>query len=149
MVSPEGSARAEQHDRNVALGAGLVLVVLGPLRRHDRPDAPLVRGRRGASPDGEDLVPHLDLDVGVRKQVLVPTGIFGRSTLRCYEDVVGTIPTIDERELPGLAGLPTRRVQDEATGAIPVVTHLATGRFVLLDVLVAKEAVIRHAARLP
>src|SRR6266516_6180005 len=146
---PASSARAEQHNRNVALGPGLVRVVLGPLRRHDRPDAPLVLGRPGAGPDGEDLVPHLDLDVGVRDQVPVPSGVFGRSTLRCHDDVVITVPTIDERELPGLAGLPTGRVQDEAVGAIPVVTHLAARRFVLPDVLVTKEAVVRHAVRVP
>src|SRR6266480_1047909 len=40
----EDSARGEQHDGNVAPTAGLVLVVRGPLRRHDWPDTPLVLG---------------------------------------------------------------------------------------------------------
>src|SRR5438093_4082020 len=145
----EDSARAEQHNRNVALGPGLVLVVLGPLRRHDRPDASLVLARPGTGPDGEDLVPHLDLHVGVGDQVPVPSGIVGRPTLRCHDDVVLTVPTIDERELPDLTGLPTGRVQDETVHAIPVVTHFAARRFVLPDVLVTKEAVVRHAARVP
>src|SRR5437867_144104 len=115
------SARAEQHNRNVALGPGLVLVVLGPLRRHDRPDAPLVLWRSGTGCDGENLVPHLNLNVGVRNQVLVPSGVFRRSTLRCHEDVVITASTIDERELLGLAGLPTAgRVQDEDARTVPV-----------------------------
>src|SRR5947209_3722056 len=76
------SARAEQHDRNVPLGPGLVGVVVGPLLRHDRPDAALLLGRRRAGPDGEDLVAHLDLDVGVRDQVSVPSRVLRRSTLR-------------------------------------------------------------------
>src|SRR5439155_1118318 len=69
------SAGAEQHDGNVAFGPGLVLVVVGPLRRHGRPHTLLVFGRPGARPDGEDLVPHLDLHVGVCDQVLVPSGV--------------------------------------------------------------------------
>src|SRR5438477_6863875 len=135
---PTSSAGAEQHYRNVALGPGLVLVVLGPLRRHGRPHTLLVFGRPGARPDGEDLVPHLDLHVGVGHQVLVPSGVLRRATLRRYDDVVIAVPTVDERELPGLAGLPGRRVQDEAVRAIPVVPHLAAGGLVLSDVLVAK-----------
>src|SRR5205085_12426307 len=63
------------------------------------------------------------------------------------EDVVLTIATIDERELPGLARLPTRRVEDEAGGAVPVVTHLPACHFVLLDVFVSEEAVVWHSAR--
>src|SRR3989475_5718690 len=143
------SAGAEQHDRNVALGPGLVLVVFGPLRRHGRPHALLVFGRPGARPDWEDLVPHLDLHVGVRDQVLVPSGVLRGATLRRHDDVVIAVPTVDQRELPGLAGLPGGRVQDEAVRAVPVVPHLAAGGLVLSDVLVTKEAVVRHAAGLP
>src|SRR5262249_11388518 len=130
-------------------GARLVLVVVGPLLRHDRPDAPLVRGRTRAGSRGEDLVPHLDLDLGVRDQVLVPAGIVGRAALRGHEDVVVAVPTVDERVLPGLARLPAGRVQDEAGRPVPVVTHLAARRFVPADVLVTKEAVVWHARRLP
>src|SRR5438876_10463117 len=73
MFFDSSSAGAEQHDRNVALGPGLVLVVFGPLPRHGRPHALLVFGRPGARPDWYDLVPHLDLQAGVRAQLLVPS----------------------------------------------------------------------------
>src|SRR5437667_10009082 len=138
MFFDSSSAGAEQHDRNVAFGPGLVLVVVGPLRRHGRPHTLLVFGRPGAGPDGEDLVPHLDLHLGVRDQVLVPSGVLRRATLRRHDDEVIAVPTVDERELPGLAGLPGRRVKDENVRAVPVVPHLAAGRLVLPDVLVAK-----------
>src|SRR3989449_5976761 len=132
------STGAEQHDRNVALGPGLVLVVLGPQRRHGGPDALLVFGRPGARPDGQDLVPHLDLHVGVRDQVPVPSGVLRRAPLRCHDDVVIAVPTVDERELPDLAGPSARRLQDEDGRTVPVVPDLAAGGFVLPDVLGAE-----------
>src|SRR5882724_7627466 len=143
------SAGAEEYDRNVAFGPGLVRVVVGPLRRHGPPHALLVFGRPGTRPDGKDLVSDLDLHVGMRDQVLVPSGMRRRATVRRYDDVVVAVPTVDERELPGLAGLPGRRVKDEAVRAVPVVPHLAAGGLVLSDVLVAKQTVVRHAARVP
>src|SRR5207249_9460021 len=64
-----------------------------------------------------------------------------------HEDVVIPVATIDERELPRRAGLPTRRMQDEAGRVIPVMTDLAARRFILADVFVTKEAVVSHVAR--
>src|SRR5438034_9657697 len=87
MFFDSSSAGAEQHDRNVALGPGLVLVVFGPLRRHGRPHTLLVFGRSGARPDTEDLVSHLDLHVGLRDQVLVRSGVLRRASLRLPADV--------------------------------------------------------------
>src|SRR5262249_40466959 len=51
------------------------------------------------------------------------------------------------RELPDGPGFPTDRVQDETVRPVPVVTHLAASRLVASDMLVAEEAVVRHAAR--
>src|SRR5207245_3594304 len=70
-----------------------------------------------------------------------------RSPLRGHEDVVIPVATIDERKLPRRAGLPTRRMQDETGRVVPVMTDLAARRFVLADVLVTKEAVVSHVAR--
>ena len=71
------SPRVQQDDRDVARGVRLVGVVVWPLRGHGRPHALLVRGRSGAGGDGDDLVPHLDLHVRVREQVLVPARVLG------------------------------------------------------------------------
>ena len=92
----------------------------------------------GARPDGQDLVPHLDLHVGVRDQVPVPSGVLRRAPLRCHDDVVIVVPTVDERELPDLAGPSARRVQDEDGRTVPVVPDLAAGGLVLPDVLGAE-----------
>src|SRR6266404_6494963 len=109
------SAGAEQHDRNVALGPGLVLVVFGPLRRHGRPHALLVFGRPGARPDREDLVPHLDLHVGVRDQVLVPSGVLRRAR----HQTVGTVPPSITYSLPWIeaARSDARKATSSATSS--------------------------------
>src|SRR5581483_9376189 len=91
----------------------------------------------------------LDLDVGMRDQVLVPSRIFRRATLRGDDDEPVAVPTIDERELPRASGLPAGRMQDEAVRAVPVVAYLAAGCLVLPNVLVAEEAVVWHAAYVP
>ena len=118
----------------------------GPLLRHDGPQALLLRCRRGAGLDRDHLVPHLDLHVRMGDQVLVPARMVRRPTLRRHEEVVVAVAPVDERELRGLPGFPTGRVQDQAVCAVPVVTHLAAGRFVLADVLVTEEAEVRHGA---
>jgi len=105
---------------------------------HGGPDALLVFGRPGARPGGQDLVPHLDLHVGVRDQVPVPSGVLRRAPLRCHDDVVIAVPTVDERELPDLAGPSARRLQDEDGRTVPVVPDLAAGGLVLPDVLGAE-----------
>src|SRR5204862_6329617 len=43
------------------------------------------------------------------------------------------------------AGFPAGRMEDEDLRAVPVVTDLAAGRFVLSDMLVAEQAVVGHA----
>src|SRR5258706_6869083 len=45
-------------DRNVAFRRGLVLVVVGPLRRHGRPYPLLVLCGSGVCAHRDDLVPH-------------------------------------------------------------------------------------------
>src|SRR5437899_3268054 len=40
-------------------------------------------------------------------------GCSGTPPLRCHDDVVIAVPTVDERKLPDLAGPSARRVQDE------------------------------------
>src|SRR5262249_49356289 len=121
-------------------------VVVGPLCRHDRPDAPLLVGCRGARSHGDDPVPYLDVHVGMRDQVPVPSGVLGRPALRGNQDVVVPVATIDERELPRVPRPATDRVQDETGGPVPVVADLAARRLVLPDVIVTKETEVRHGA---
>jgi len=52
--------------------------------------------------------------------------------------MVIVVPTVDERELPDLAGPSARRVQDEGGRTVPVVPDLAAGGLVLPDVLGAE-----------
>src|SRR5262249_58521520 len=114
-----------------------------------RPYALLVGGRSRACSDGYDPVPHLDFHLRMRKQVAVPSRILRRAAPRRDDDVVVAVAPVDERELPGLAGLPTRRVEDQAMRAVPVVAHRAAGRLVLSDVLVTKETAVRHGTNVP
>jgi hypothetical protein len=57
--------RREQHHGDVAFRSGLVLVIVGPLRCHDRPHALLLFSRRSPRPDRNHFVPHLDLHIGM------------------------------------------------------------------------------------
>src|SRR5262249_31365188 len=102
--------------------------------------------RRRVRSHGKDLVPDLDLHVRVRDEVSVPAGILRRAALRRDHDEVAPVAAVDERELPGLAGVPALRVENEAVRAVPVVTDLAARRFVRPDGLGPKEDVVRHAA---
>src|SRR5262245_44743964 len=66
------SARLEHDQRDVALRAGLIFVVVWPLRGHDRPQPLFLGGRRGARPNRNDLVAHLNFYVRMGEQILVP-----------------------------------------------------------------------------
>ena len=64
--------------------------------------------------DHIDLVgPHLDTDVGVGLEVVVPVGIRGRSRLRGKYDVASVIALIGERVDAAPAGLRTDVVEQE------------------------------------
>src|SRR4051812_24764444 len=73
-VMPSAASRCafEHDDGDVAAGLGLVVVVGGPRRRHDPPQLGLLFGRCGTGAGGEDLVAHLQLDIGVLEEVEVP-----------------------------------------------------------------------------
>src|SRR5262249_40168186 len=120
--------------------------VPGPLLHHDWPDALLVLRTARPGGDRDEFVPHLDLHLGVRHQVLVPAGMVWCTAFRCDQHVVVAVAPIDERELPRLAGLAARSVQHEAARTVPIMTDFAAGRFILAYVLVAEKTVVRHAA---
>src|SRR5690606_27663141 len=122
----------------------LVLVVVGPLRGHRRPHALLVLGAAGARDHRDDLVPHLDLAVRVGDEVLVPARVLRRAALRRDEHEVVAVASVDERVLPDLSRLSSLPAQDQAAGAVPVVSCFPAGRFVLADVLVTEEAEVGH-----
>ena len=73
------SAAAEHDDRDLPVGLGLVVVVGGPHLGHKRPQALALGALGGVGAHGYDLAEHLDLGVGLGKQVLIPAGVFGRA----------------------------------------------------------------------
>src|SRR5580704_10692861 len=142
-------ARREQYYWNVAFRSGLVLVVVGPFLRHDRPHALLLFGRRSPRPDLNHFVPDLDLYIGMGEQVFVPSRMVGRAPLRRDNQIGVAFAPVYQRELFRLAGFPPDRMQHQNAGVVPIVAGLAAGRLVLADVFVTKQAEVRHKRRLP
>src|SRR5208283_3428601 len=145
----EKLARREQHHGDVAFRSGLVLVIVGPLRCHDRPHALLFFGRRSPRQDRNHFVPHLDLHIGVGKQVFVPPRMVGSATLRSDNQIVVALAPVDQRELFRLARFPPDRMQHQTAGVVPIVANPTAGRLVPADVLVSEQAVVRHGQRMP
>ena len=82
-------ARREKHHGDLASRSGLVRVVVGPVRCHDRPYALPFFGRRSPRPDRNYFVPHLDLHIGVREQVFVPD--HAKKTARRLQNTMATL----------------------------------------------------------
>jgi hypothetical protein len=91
------------------------------------------------------FVPDLNLDVGIRNQVEVPGRMPRRTAFGGLDQKVVAVPSVDQRALPLPARAPTRRRQDQRLRPLPVVTLLASGRKISIDMLLSDE---RHQAAL-
>src|SRR3954468_21848657 len=154
MPSAESGRPLQHDDRDLAVGFALIVVVGGPRGGHGAPQLRLrVRGR-GARPRGEHLVANLHLDIRILLEVHVPGGRHGGAALRCDDQVVVAMALVDQRGGALLAAPATGRGEEERGRPLPVVSMLAAGLAVALDVRGAEEVVVvvggaRHGCYLP
>src|SRR4249919_196638 len=128
-------SRLEDDDRDLALGALLIVVVRGPLSGHRPPELWLLLWGGVTGVGREALVLDLHLDARVSLQVLVPGRRRVRAALRGDHQIVVPVAPVDQRGRLRLTGAPAGGSQEEGVGALPVVALLATSRPVALDVL--------------
>src|SRR5829696_8826043 len=134
------SAALEHHDRDLALRALLIGVVVGPLGDHLLPELLLLLRRRRAGVGGEAVVEHLDLHLWLGLEVDVPPGRVVGASLGGHDHVVVAGRAVDQRRGARL----TRRAalrgeQEDRRALLPVMTELTPGLAVGADVLVAEE----------
>src|SRR5262249_30230608 len=145
-LDPRARARSgalEYDDRDLAVGAALVGVIVGPLADHRLPDARLLIRRRGAGVGFEDIAPDLDLDLRFLLEVEIPRGRLVGTALG-GDDRVGVLAVggVDQRGRAGLArSAALRRQQEGLRPLLPVVAFLAVGGAVAVDVFLTEEHV--------
>src|SRR5438067_2270457 len=88
----------------------------------------------------EHLVLHLQLDLGVLREVAIPAGMLRRAALRRDDHVPVAVVLVDQRRRARLAGLAAFRRQQEDLRAVPPdVSDLAAGLPVAANVLLAEQ----------
>src|SRR5581483_7956683 len=146
-----GGLALENHDRDLAIGPSLVVVVGWPHRRHQIPQPSSLSPFRSVSADRDSLPLDLDRRLRMRLEVLVPIGMVGRAALGRDNHPRFVIAAIDQRRRPLLPRRSSRRGQEQDRRATPVVPLLATSLLVHPYVLLAKWVsakrigVLRHA----
>src|SRR4051812_5359833 len=83
----ERSRALEHDDRDLARRLLPVVVVRRPLLRSELPEPLALLALRRARPRCEHVVLHLNLDVGILREVAVPARVLGRAALRRNDDV--------------------------------------------------------------
>src|SRR5689334_5036124 len=130
----------EHHDRDLAVGLLLVLVVVLPLADHDLPELGLLVGSGVAGADLEALGFDLDLGGRVGLQVEVPGRRLGGPALRRDDQEVVAAAAEDQRRRALLAALaPLGGEQQDLRPLPPLVAFLAIGRAVPLHMLLAEQ----------
>lgn len=92
--------------------------------------------------DGYDLAEHLDLGVGVGKQVLIPAGVLGRAALGGDDHPALAVGAVDQRRGALLTGAAPGGGEQQDGGAPPVIPALTAAVAVDADVLCAEEVVV-------
>ena len=94
---------------DVAVGAGLVVVVLGPMAHRNGPEFGLLGGRIRAGSQPVHLAPVLDGHLGVVHQVQIPVRVAGATTHGGDQEISLAVMDADERRPAQAAGLAPRR----------------------------------------
>ena len=108
-----GRPRLEDDERNLAIGALLVVPVAAVEINHPRPQARVLRGRRHASSHGPSPGPDLNRRVRIRTQVVEPRRVLWMPALRRDDDELFALAHVRERRGASLAGLGTDVVQQQ------------------------------------
>ena len=131
-------ARLEHHHRDLAVGLGLERVVGRPGRGHDAPQLGLLRGRGDPCPRG--VVVGLDLHGHGRIALEVEEPAGRRAAaVGGHHHVVVSVALIDQRRGPLRARAAPGGGEQQHRGALPVVTVLAVGLAVAVDVLRSEQ----------
>src|SRR5439155_7874321 len=97
-----------QHDhRYLALGLELIVGVGRPKFERLFPKSETFLARRYPGPRVHLLGPDLYLDVGVRENILIPTWVLGRASLRGDDEVTTAIRSVKQGEYELVARLAT------------------------------------------
>src|SRR5271166_424909 len=131
----------EHHNRDLAAGLLLVVVVGRPDRRHLPPHLRLFFRRGNPGPCRELVAHDLDADIGVRDQVEIPGRRLVRPALGRHHQVVIAVLLVDQGMPALLPALAARRGEDQRRRTLPVVPLRAVGLLVPPDVLVSKQHV--------
>ena len=96
----------------------------------------------------EAVALDLHLHLVLLLHVQVPGRVLGRAALGGDEDVAVAVRRVDERHGPRFPRLAPGRGQQQDRGpALPGVAALAVGLAVGIDVFLAEEVVVAHAAQ--
>src|SRR5439155_7182768 len=123
-----GSARLEDHDRELAVGARDIRLEGGIGLEEAWPQVGGLGTRRLARADTATATADVDFNVvGVRAEVVVPGRVLGAAEQRGDDDEVLAVAHVDRRALPARAGLRTGVMQDEQGGAVEGAQQAAAG----------------------
>src|SRR4051794_18725518 len=90
--------RVEQHDRDLTVGLGLVILVRRPDLRHLRPEPRPLLGRGDPGPRVELVAVYLHPHVRVGDQVLEPERVGGIAAFGGDDDVAVGVAAVDQPE---------------------------------------------------